>query len=117
LLINGNKYFAYGTMDLRYHKMSVRLLSKKDGSEQYFLAGTINWLANQIVRRHDNGRPNLVFKNRVVKRGQFNYLSKIGVEGLLTNIGIKTDRKERKKFKKNLHKYKLPTNYWGNDDL
>lgn len=116
LLTNGNKYFAYGTMDLRYRKMSVKLLGK-NGDGKFFLSETINWLANQLVRRHDNGRPNLVFKTRVVKRGQFNFLSKIGIEGILTNIGIKTDRKERKKFKKNLHKYKLPVNYWGNDDF
>jgi len=116
LLTNGNKYFAYGTMDIRYRKMSVMLLGK-NGDGEYFLSGTINWLVNQMVRRHDNGKPNLVFKKRTVKRGQFNFLSKIGIEGVLTNIGIKTDRKERKKFKKNLHKYKLPVNYWGNDDL
>ncbi len=111
LLVNGNDHFAYGTMDLRYHSMNVRLMGQ-GGKEKYFGANTINWLANQILRRHDNGKPNLVFKERVKKRGQFNFWGKIAVEGLLTNIGVKSDKKEKKNFKKNLKQYKLPENYW-----
>nr|MCU0336188.1 hypothetical protein [Chitinophagaceae bacterium] len=116
MIVNGNQHFAFGTMDLRYHKMNVQKLSA-DGREKYFMSGALNWLINQVVRRRDNGRPNLIFKQRVVKRGQFNYWGKIAVEGLLTNIGIKTDRKERRKFLKNLQQYKLPVDYWNADDL
>lgn len=116
MIVNGNQHFAFGTMDLRYHKMNVQKLSA-DGKEKYFMSGALNWLINQVVRRRDNGRPNLIFKQRVVKRGQFNYWGKIAVEGLLTNIGIKTDRKERRKFLKNLQQYKLPADYWNADDL
>ncbi len=68
MIVNGNKYFAYGKMDLRYHSMSVQLQGKGEGGK-FFMGGTVNWIINQILRRHDNGRPNLIYKNRVQKRG------------------------------------------------
>lgn len=116
LLINGNDRFAYGTIDMRYRKMKVRLLNKT-GEEHYFMSGAINWLANRVIRRHDNGKPNLVYKKRNVSKAQINFLSKIGLEAMLINVGIKTDRKERKKFKKTLEPQQLPANSINKDDL
>ncbi|MCU0395869.1 MAG: hypothetical protein MUF29_08160, partial [Chitinophagaceae bacterium] len=111
LLVKGNKYFAYGTMDMRFQDMSVRLLGEGE-KEKYFGANFINWLINQILRRHDNGKADLIFKERVQKRGQFNFWGKIALEGVLTNIGVKSDRREKMKFKKELKEYNLPREYW-----
>lgn len=111
MLVKGNDHFAYGTMDMRYDNLNV-WISNSDEEEGTFISGPISWIANQLLRRHDNGRPDLLFRKRVRKRGQFNFWGKIAVEGLLTNIGVKRDNAEKRDFKKNIKAYHLPENYW-----
>jgi hypothetical protein len=64
-----------------------------------------------VLRGHDNGKPNLLLKERVQKRGQFNYWGKIAIEGLLSNIGLKSNRAERKSLQKQKRIYQMPTDY------
>jgi hypothetical protein len=117
LVANGNDYFAYGTMDLRFHDLHAKILKTED-SKGKLLISIENFLAGLILPKHDNGRTNLLFKDRLRKRSIFNFWAKIGLEGLLTNLGIKKDKKERKLFENSVEKYNLPEKYWEDiDDL
>lgn len=113
LVANGNDYFGYGTMDLRYHSLSIKYA---DTSRSKLILNTINWLASKLLRKHDNGRSDLLYKNRLRKRGVFNFWGKLALEGFLTNIGVRSNKKEQKDFKKNIKKYNLPATYWDKDD-
>lgn len=115
LVANGNDYFAYGTMDLRYHNLHAKLL-KTEETKGKFLISVGNFFAGFLLRKHDNGRTNLLFKERLRKRSIFNFWAKIGLEGLLTNLGVKRDKKERKQFQKTIEKYGLPEKYWDDID-
>jgi hypothetical protein len=115
LVANGNDYFAYGTMDLRYHDLHAKIATSID-TKGKLLIGIENFFVDLILRNHDNGHTNLMFKERLRKRGIFNFWAKIGLEGLLTNLGIKRDRKERKEFEETIDKYNLPDKYWEDID-
>lgn len=115
LVANGNDYFAYGTMDLRYHNLHAKILKTAD-SKGKFLISIENFFAGLLLRKHDNGRTNLLFKERLRKKSIFNFWAKIGLEGLLTNLGVKSDKKERKQFEKTVEKFNLPEKYWEDID-
>lgn len=115
LVANGNDYFAYGTMDLRYHNLHAKILKTSD-SKGKFLISIENFFAGLLLRKHDNGRTNLLFKERLRKKSIFNFWAKIGLEGLLTNLGVKSDKKERKQFEKTVEKFNLPEKYWEDID-
>lgn len=115
LVANGNDYFAFGTMDLRYHGLKARLLKTEDTKGKFFVS-IANFFTGILLRTHDNGRTNLLYKERVQKRSIFNFWGKIALEGLLTNLNIKRDKAERKKFEKAIEKYNLPGKYWQDDD-
>lgn len=117
LVVNGNDYFSYGTMDLRYHNLHAKLAKSEDGKGN-LLVGIENFFIDLVLRNHDNGRTNLLFKERVRKRSTFNFWAKIGLEGLLTNLGIKRDKKEKKRFESSVERFNLPEKYWDEiDDL
>ncbi len=114
ILVKGNDYFSFGTIDMRYHDLSVNVNRRKESGTDFF-NNTLNWLLNQFIRSTDNGKPNLLFRRRIRSKGQFNYWGKIAVEGLLSNTGIKRDNAERKAFEKTLRTLELPDNYWAEE--
>jgi hypothetical protein len=75
-----------------------------------------NFLTGIFLRTHDNGRTDYLFKERLRKRSIFNFWGKIALEGLLTNLGVKSDKAERRKFEKSVKAYDLPEKYWQDDD-
>jgi hypothetical protein len=115
LVTRGNDYFAYGTMDMRYHSLKVKLL-KTEETKGKWLVSIANFFTGVFLRKHDNGRTDLLFKERIRKRSIFNFWGKIALEGLLTNLGIKKDKKERKQFEKTVKAFDLSENYWQDDD-
>ncbi|HSR38261.1 MAG TPA: hypothetical protein VLL95_05055, partial [Phnomibacter sp.] len=115
LVARGNDYFAYGTMDMRYHNLRARLLKTEDTKGKVWVS-MANFLTGIFLRKHDNGRTDLLFKERIRKRSIFNFWGKIALEGLLTNLGIKRDKKERKQFEKTVKAFDLSENYWQDDD-
>jgi hypothetical protein len=115
LVANGNDYFAYGTMDLRFHDLRAKLL-KTEETKGKFLVSIENFFVGLLLRKHDNGRTDILFKERLRKRAIFNFWAKISLEGLLSNLGIKSDKKERKQFEKTIEKFNLPEKYWDDID-
>jgi hypothetical protein len=111
LIVKGNDYFSYGTINMNYHDLHVRYLGKNE-DEKFFMNGPLNWMVNRFIRGSDEGRTNLLFRKRARKRGQFNFWGKIAMEGLLSDIGLKRDDAERKAFEKTIKEFELPGNYW-----
>ena len=109
--VKGNDLFAYGTMDARFRGLKFKILGK-DGGERFFLSGVVDWLANMLIRGKDNGKADLIYKERWRNKGTFNFWGKIFAEGMMTNFGIKRDKAEKKKFKKEIHQYNIPEANW-----
>ncbi|MFM2136406.1 MAG: hypothetical protein RL021_1806, partial [Bacteroidota bacterium] len=113
ILVKGNDHFAFGTIDMKYKDLFVCL--KSDGKKKGPLHRTADWAANLYIRNTDNGKPNMLFRKRIKKRGQFNFWGKIAVEGLLSDIGVKRDESEISAFEKAVRTYGLPWDYWNEE--
>ena len=104
--VEANDYTAFGLMDLRYHNLKLSVLKK--GQEKFFLSGAANWLANLILHSSSKSEPGIVYRARWRDRSTFNYWAKIAISGLLTNLGIKKEKKQIKKYKRLPNRPSLP---------
>ncbi len=106
LLVGANDYVAYGSMDMRYHGLNVSLLI--NGERKYFLSGFFNWLINAFIPSKGDSKKNVVFQERIRSKSIFNYWSKIAINGLLSNIGIKRDKQQIRKYNKAVKRGDVP---------
>lgn len=102
LRVKGNDYFAYGNMQMHYHKLKFNLL-KENGDKKKFAS----FLANFIIR-NKNTKKGVVFQERLRNKSTFNYWGKIALSGLLTNLGIKSNKKYSRKYKKEASRLQIP---------
>jgi hypothetical protein len=104
----GNKHGAIGTMNFHYQGLKVKLLDKHDPSKKHFLLSLENWVANSFVLRKTNTRGSRIFFMRDKEKFVFNYWIKTIMNGMLSSVGIKSDRKYLKQYKKAQELYVLP---------
>gem|GEM_PF-5012257 len=107
LQVKGNDMLAFGNMDLRYNHLKLTLLDKQ-GKNRFLFSKLLNGLANTLVANKDNGRSDVVYTERKREKAIFNFWSGIAISGLLTNLGIKKDKKQIKKYKRQAHRLQLP---------
>lgn len=108
--VKANDLFAFGNMEMDYRNLKVALLNKQHEERGFF-----TWLANKFVR-NKSYKKSKVYVARLQNKAIFNYWGKISLSGLLTNVGIRTDRKYRKLYKSALEKYKLPPHLLDDDE-
>ncbi len=106
LIVGANDYSAYGSMDLRYHNLRLSLL--KNGEKQYFLSKFLNWVLNGVVRSKDNSTKKSLYQERLRNKAIYNYWGKIALNGLLTNLGFKRDKKQERKYNKAIKQRATP---------
>jgi hypothetical protein len=107
LQAKGNDMLAFGNMDLRYNHLKLNLLDK-EGKSRYLFSNLLNGLANALVANKDNGRSDVVYAERKREKAIFNFWSGIAISGFLTNLGIKKDKKQIKKYKRQAKRLQLP---------
>jgi hypothetical protein len=100
--VKGNEYFAYGSMDMNYNNLKVSVLN-----EQNKKRGIVSWLANIFVKSRNN-KTGIIYAERLKEKSVFNFWSRISLNGLMTNLGVKKNGKQVKKFYKSLEKHDLP---------
>lgn len=102
-------YFAWGEMEMYYHNLKIQLVKDGNPNKTTFLTRTLSFLANAlIIHKNNNGRKGLVFFKRLRNRSFFNYITKITFSGMATNIGVKSNKKYIRKYRKSLNKQQLP---------
>jgi hypothetical protein len=103
----GNKYASYGTMNFYYDKLKIRVLNKKDSTRRGFLPTLETWAANLILpnkRQHTS----TIFFERNREKFVFNYWIKSQTSGILTTVGLKSDRTYRREYEKLSKQFSLP---------
>jgi hypothetical protein len=100
--VTGRKYVANGLMKMHYHGLNVQYLDKGNEEQQSLKAKTISFFANRIVRKNNWWRTGHVYAERDPEKGFVNYWVKILVGGVLTNTGVRTNKKQDKKYEKGL---------------
>jgi hypothetical protein len=106
LAVGANDYVAYGNMDMRYHGLRLALLKK--GEKEYFLSKFFNLLINTFVHSSDNSGKNIIFQERLRNKSIFNYWSKIAINGLLSSLGVKRDKKKVRQYNKAIRQGDVP---------
>jgi hypothetical protein len=104
----GRKHVAYGTMKMYYHGLNVQYLVKGDDLNPSFKAKSISFFANRIVHTNNRAGSGDIYAERDPEKGFVNYWVKIFVGGVLTNTGVRTDKKQEKKYNQAITNYKVP---------
>jgi len=104
----GRKHVAVGTMKMHYHNLNVQYLNQ--GVEANATAKTklISFFANRVVRKQRLLGSGEVYAERDPEKGFVNYWVKIFIGGVFTNTGVKSDKRQEKKYANTIQKYKVP---------
>jgi len=102
LRVKANDYLAFGKMEMDYRKLKLSLLNE-EGKKKGFTSFLIN-----TVLRSNNDKTGLVYRERLKNKSMFNYWGKIAMSGLLTNMGVQKNKKQVKKYKKEMKDLNLP---------
>lgn len=100
--VKGNDFLAFGSMDMNYNNLKVSVLSVKEKKR-----GISSWLANLFVRGQ-NSKSGIVYTERLREKSVFNFWSRISLNGLMTNLGVKSNGKQIRRFYRGLEKNQLP---------
>jgi hypothetical protein len=100
--VKGNDSVAYGSMDMNYNNLKVSVLNEKEKKR-----GISSWLANLFVRGQ-NSKSGIIYTERLREKSVFNYWSRISLNGLMTNLGVRSNGKQIRKIYKRLEKSQLP---------
>lgn len=95
----GREAFAYGNMRLYYDKLKVRVVK---GNPRSLGSRLMNFVANTLIQNRSKGNGNLVYVDRLRDRSAINYLVKITLSGVMTNVGIKKPVKEARKNRRQI---------------
>ena len=103
--VAGGEYLAYGEMKLYYHDLKLEILKKGTEKKQ----GFFSFFANSFLIRNKNKdrlANNFFIRNR--ERSPLNYLYRILISGVNSAIGVKSNKKLIRKYKKELRQRNLP---------
>jgi hypothetical protein len=104
----GRKYVAFGVMKMHYDGLNVQYLDKGNEIHRSLKAKTISFFANRIVHKNNRYGTGSVYAERDPEKGFVNYWVKILVGGVLTNTGVRTEKKQIKKYEKGLKLHEVP---------
>lgn len=99
MVITGNDDHAYGRMKMVYKDFKVTLYKMKNG--KLVSPGFFNFLGNFIIH-NKNKDYSLVYFRRWKDRSAVNYLLKITLNGVLNSIGLKKNKAEIRKNRKEI---------------
>jgi len=92
----GNDSFARTITMFKYAKMRVGIL-KNGQDEKYPFSGTINFMANLILRKNNESRQYFAYTERLRQKSIFNFWAKLLNESLQQTVGVPGKSKQSKK--------------------
>ncbi|PZF71799.1 AsmA family protein [Taibaiella soli] len=109
LRVKANDLVAFGSMEMDYRELRVALVNKRHERQ-----GFLSWVANKVIHKK-NYKRGKVYVERLQNKAIFNYWGKISLSGLLSNIGIRRDKKYNKLYREAMEKYHLPPDLLKDD--
>lgn len=105
----GREHLALGEMHLFYRDLKVKLVQFGESQTPKILLAIASFVANNLVIRTNNkGRKSLVYHERLRDRSVFNYLVKMTMSGIVSGVGVKSNRRILRQYKKDLERLQLP---------
>ncbi len=105
----GREYLSLGEMNMYYSNLKIKLVKDGDPENTTFFRNVVSFLANTfVIKKNNRGRTGLVYFERLRDRSFFNYIVKMTLSGMGTSIGIKSNRKVKKQYQRELQQQELP---------
>ena len=104
----GQDYLAFGEMNMRFHDLKVQLVNDDTLRKRGFIIALKTFFAGLIIRNKNTKKTGSVFFVRNRDRSSLNYLIKIAMSGVTSSIGVKSNKKLIRQYKKELEKRNLP---------
>ena len=104
----GRKYVAYGVMKMYYSDLNAQLVKQGDSINKNFVTKSASFFANRIVHTKNQRGIGHVYAERDSEKGFVNYWVKIVIGGVLTNTGVRTNKKQERKYEKGLKMHEVP---------
>jgi len=106
----GREYLSLGTMKFLYKDLKVNFLDKNDTARHSVKNQLLKLAANTFVIRSNNRkRIGTLYYERDRNRAVFQYWVKMILSGATTSVGVKSNKKQIKKYKKELNQKRLPS--------
>lgn len=104
----GNDYYTLGKVRFYYQNLGVEFLPDAPDGGTLF-TGLTNFFTNSfVISRNNRKREGMVYFERNRGRSVFNYWLKTTMSGILTSVGVKTNKSYMRNYRRNLKKYSLP---------
>ncbi|MET0392240.1 MAG: hypothetical protein ABW019_03825 [Chitinophagaceae bacterium] len=106
LRVVGREYLAFGSMNMYYHDLKVKI--KRPDGKRSFVNGIITFVANTLIKNENRDRTGTVFFQRLRDRSAINYLVKIALSGVTSSVGVKRNKKQVRRYRKEIRSRNLP---------
>lgn len=105
----GKEDIALGEVNMYYHDLRIKLYKNAELNETTFFTRAASFLANTfVIRKNNNGKPGIVYFERLRDRSFFNYMVKMTFSGMAASIGVKKNKKYLKQYERQLDIKNLP---------
>ena len=99
----GRQDVAAGEMDMHYRKVRIQLVKNGDPNESTFLQNVISFIANTfIIKSNNTKRKGLIYFKHEDDQSFVNYIVRITMSGVISSVGVISNRKYRKQYQKQL---------------
>ena len=105
----GREYLAHGKMKMYYHDLKAQYLKNGEANVKTLKTRIINFAANDLILHNSKTEGyGEVYTERIRERSFVNYWLKMAISGLMSNTGVKSNKKQAKKYQKSLRKLQVP---------
>jgi hypothetical protein len=105
----GRDDLALGEMNMHYKDLRIKLIKNGNPNESTFTQNILSFLANTfIIKNKNTKRTGVVYFNKSSTQSFVNYILKMSLSGMASSVGLKSNRKYMKLYKKELAESKLP---------
>jgi hypothetical protein len=89
--------------------LKAKYLNVEDKNVKTLKTRLINFAANDLILHHNNSRGyGEVYAERVRQRSVINYWLKMAISGMVSSTGVKSNKKQSKKYRKSIKKLNVP---------
>ena len=104
----GRKYIALGKMKMYYHGLDFQYLDKGNVIKKTFKTKLVSFLGNLLTHKNNSSGTGKIYTERNPEKGFANYWIRILLSGTLTNTGIRSNKKQEKKYHEGIKKFDVP---------
>src|SRR5207244_1473059 len=101
--VSGHDHHAVGVMHMAYHDLKIRVI-KPNTTRKTIMTVLMTFAVNTLVKNKNTKHRGLVYFKRLRDRSAVNYLVKITMNGVVSSVGLKSNKKQLKRYRRETKK-------------